>query len=225
MKKNILNIGIPLILLIASIFIIGPSCSPYGSFSYKWYLDADNDGFGAWEENPIEAVNQPAGRVKDKTDCDDSNADIYPGAPEIPDNDIDENCDSLFAYTFYADKDGDGFGAGNPVILELTLGENTPDNYSTNNADCNDNDNTINPLASEIPNNGIDDNCNGLIDAEDIRYIDADGDGYGSIQQSAAEGVFNSLDCDDTNAEIHPYTMEINNGIDDDCDGIIDEGF
>ena len=64
----------------------------------------------------------------------------------------------------------------------------------------------------------------GEIDIDDIRYIDADGDGYGSSEQSPADGVFNSLDCDDTNPLIHPYAKENKeNGIDDDCDGIVDE--
>ncbi|WP_299524582.1 putative metal-binding motif-containing protein [uncultured Lutibacter sp.] len=227
MKKIILNIGIPLTLLIIAIFIIGPACSgDPDDYSYNWWPDTDQDGFGDSFENPIMATNNnaPANHVRDNSDCDDNNADIYPSATETPDNTIDEDCNGLYGYTFYADKDGDGFGAGNPVILDLDLGVNTPDNYSTNDADCDDNNAAMNPLADEIFNNGMDDNCNGETDTDDIRYIDADGDGYGSTQQSAADGVFNSLDCDDTNDEIHPYAVEKNNGIDDDCDGAIDEG-
>ena len=93
-----------------------------------------------------------------------------------------------------------------------------------NNADCDDSNDMINPLADEIVGNDIDDNCNGEIDIDDIRYLDEDNDGYGSSEQSPADGVFNSLDCDDTNPLIHPYAKEIKeNGIDDDCDGMVDE--
>ncbi len=226
MKKRILNIGIPLTLLICATFIIGPACmgSP-DDYSYNWWPDSDQDGFGDSFANSISATNNnvPAGYVRDNTDCDDSNADVYPGATEVPDNSIDEDCNDLYAYTFYPDKDGDGFGAGNPVIIELDLGANTPDNYATNDADCDDNNAAINPLVDEIAGNGIDDNCDGEVDVVE-RYIDADGDGYGSQNFSEAQGVTNNLDCDDTNAEIHPYAIEKLNGIDDNCDDAIDEG-
>jgi hypothetical protein len=68
--------------------------------------------------------------------------------------------------------------------------------------DCNDMDATINPTAPEIPNNGIDENCDGV-----DQIVDADMDGFNSSQ-----------DCDDTNAAVNPDATEIPyNGIDDDC--------
>ncbi|AMC10777.1 hypothetical protein Lupro_05770 [Lutibacter profundi] len=227
MKKSILNIGVPITLLIIAIFIIGPACTgDPDEYSYNWWPDTDLDGFGDSYENPVVATNNnaPSNYVRDNSDCDDSNATIYPEATEIPDNTIDEDCNDLYGYTFYADKDGDGFGAGSPVILDLDLGANTPDNYATNDADCDDDNAAINPLADEIAGNGIDDNCDGNIDVVEY-YIDADGDGYGSTAFAAAQGVTNNIDCDDTNDEIHPYAQEKNNGIDDDCDGLIDEGY
>jgi|GEM_PF-2505701 len=70
--------------------------------------------------------------------------------------------------------------------------------------DCNDNDPAINPDAIEIPNNDVDENCDGLIEV-----IDQDKDGFNSDE-----------DCDDEDPSINPDAEEIaNNGIDEDCDG------
>jgi len=61
-------------------------------------------------------------------------------------------------------------------------------------------------------------------------YADVDGDGYGNpgstVQACAAPigYVSNNGDCDDSNAEIHPGAAEVcGNGIDDDCNGLVDE--
>ena len=68
--------------------------------------------------------------------------------------------------------------------------------------ECNDNNAQVNPLATEIPYNGLDDDCDPTTLDDDF-----DQDGYAS-----------SDDCDDDNPAINPGQMEIPyNGIDDDC--------
>lgn len=62
------------------------------------------------------------------------------------------------ASRFYPDKDNDGYGAAGPVLISCrTL---PPPGYADNDADCNDDNAQVNPAATEVPCNGIDDNCN-----------------------------------------------------------------
>jgi len=228
MKKQFFKTAIPLLLLAFVILFIGSGCGG-DEPNHKWYLDNDGDGFGVFEENPPESpLSSPIdGRVTSSHlgDCNDNDDTIHPDATEIPDNDVDEDCNSLYAYTFYVDDDGDGFGGSQVAILEIAFGteDEVDSKFVRNNADCDDNNAAINPLADEIMGNGIDDNCDGITD-EGVRYLDIDGDGYGSQEESAADGVFNNLDCDDDNPDVHPYAVEVpDNGIDDDCDDMVDE--
>ena len=59
----------------------------------------------------------------------------------------------------YPDSDEDGFGADSIAVYNCML----LSGYVTNNQDCNDSDTEINPDATEIPNNGIDENCDGEV--------------------------------------------------------------
>ncbi|MBK9639419.1 MAG: putative metal-binding motif-containing protein [Bacteroidetes bacterium] len=91
----------------------------------------------------------------------------------------------------------------------------------------------INPAAVEVCN-GIDDDCNGLSDdglTFVTYYADADVDGYGdaTVAQSTCNGapvgyVIDATDCDDNNAAVNPAAAEVCNGIDDNCNGLTDEG-
>jgi hypothetical protein len=67
-----------------------------------------------------------------------------------------------------------------------------------------------------------------VVVCESTWYRDMDGDGYGDIDLHISsclqpEGfVANALDCDDSDPSVHPGAKETRNGIDDNCDGVID---
>jgi hypothetical protein len=116
------------------------------------------------------------------------------------------------------DADGDGYHR--PGALQQTCPE-----------DCDDNNPNVFPGAVEICN-GMDDNCDGLVDegVTQTFHADADGDGYGNplvsvVACAAPTGyVADHTDCDDNNPLIHPGRPEICNGADDNCDGVTDPG-
>ncbi|MEE2828797.1 MAG: MopE-related protein, partial [Myxococcota bacterium] len=184
--------------------------------------DADGDGFSVAEG-----------------DCDDNDASVFPGAPELIDA-VDNDCDGqVDEGADDVDDDGDG--------------------YTDLQGDCNDGDSTIHPGAEELVN-GIDDNCNSVIDDGTTAYDD-DGDGFSedegdcddtnsSIGPAASElldGVDNDCDgvtdettvgydddgdgftelegdCDDGDSDTWPGAQELPDGEDNDCNGQVDDG-
>ncbi len=194
-----------------------------------FYADTDADGYGNLN-NTILACAVPSGYVADNSDCNDTNAAIHPGAAELC-NGLDDNCDGQaeegLGIVWYADADGDDYGDPNVTTVACSA----PLGYIGNNADCDDHDADINPGATEICN-GIDDNCDGNMDEglQSTFYLDADGDGYGDESNDilacfAPSGyVLDFTDCNDNNAAINPGAVEVCNGVDDNCDGQLDEG-
>ncbi len=99
-------------------------------------------------------------------------------------------------------------------------------------ADCDDDDPAVNPDQDEVCGNGVDDNCDGLVDdlglGESTWYLDADADGVaGSSPQvgcvvpvGALSELAGGVDCDDGNAGVSPNAQEVwYDGVDQDCDG------
>lgn len=135
--------------------------------------------------------------------------------------------------TVYVDADADHYGnAANSLFVADCV---VPIGYVLYNNDCNDADASVNPQACDAFNgNAIDDNCDGIIDngyGTTTYYIDVDGDGYGTgngfsfCTNSGAGYSTNNSDCNDLSVSVNLGASEIFNGIDDNCNGIIDEGF
>lgn len=201
-----------------SIFVCDPSdiCSEFGHVG--WVVTAYPDGsFDSTEQfwgGPCgtqhrhrEAgfatggfIYDPGGSAVDSdgdgytgdVDCDDANPDVNPGAEEICDNGLDDDCFAGDAVCGCADDDGDGYG-----------------DAACGGGDCDDGDPAVHPGATDICGNGVDEDCAG--GDEPCACADADGDGYG-------EAVCGGGDCDDGDPEVHPGAVEIcGNGKDDDC--------
>ncbi len=170
----------------------------------------DEDGDGWYGEHPERGCSvDPAAR-----DCDDADRAINPGATADCGGQegtapctvrgycagaVDDDCDGTVNEGCPApgcDADGDGFApaACGPVPAAT---------------DCNDMDASVYPGAPDVCGDGIMQNCS--IDLGCAS--DADGDGY----NAAAE-------CDDTDNSVHPGAVEVCDGVDQDCDGVVDEG-
>ena len=226
------------------------SASQVGLTALTWFLDGDGDRYGSPDESQ-ESCSQPDGYVADSTDCDDQDANEYPGQ------------------TWYKDADGDGYGDG----TEATTCERPAHHYTTaeltdTEGDCDDADADVNPEATEICD-GVDNNCNdsidegfpntdgdgeadcvdddddgdGTEDGDDCApldgalwqllpgFSDGDDDDFGTgNSQDVCSGLTlpsgyadNGSDCDDGNAQVNPGALETCNGIDDDCDSLIDD--
>ena len=199
-----------------------------------YYADTDGDTYG--DETSIqEACSLPTGYSTIAGDCDDTSPTTHPGADEYC-NGVDDNCDgtadedtAVDASTWYADSDTDGYGDSATSKHQCYQ----PTGYVADATDCDDASADVNPGATEYCN-GIDDDCDGTTDENDAAdaadwYADSDHDGYGNASTSAHQCsqpsgyVADATDCDDTHATVYPGAPEYCDGLDNDCDGDVDE--
>jgi hypothetical protein len=191
----------------------------------------DEDGDGACTESDDEAA----------IDCDDANPDVYPGAPQRCDG-VANDCASPDWPTPPAaesDADADGFRPCNGDCDDLDAFR-APGAAETCNGfddDCDgqidedasgrdsdqdgvpnacDNCRTIaNPGQADVDRDGSGDACDAC--------TDRDGDGWGD-PASASCPRGSGLDCDDGDRITFPAAVEYDDGVDNDCDGAVDEG-
>ncbi len=204
-----------------------------------WFVDGDGDGYGdPGQAACLCAAAGPYAVVKGG-DCNDLNPSIHPGAQEVCDN-VDNNCNAVIdeenatgCGSYLRDNDKDGYGqTGNVKCLCAPTAPYT----ATQGNDCDDADAAVNPMAVEVCNGGIDDNCDGIADPPNALnctpfYKDGDADGFGAQGSPASclcgpSAPFIAAiagDCDDTNAQVNPKAIETCNGKDDDCNGTIDD--
>ncbi len=200
--------------------------------------DIDNDCDGVADEYMSLYDGDGDGYSAAAGDCDDADASVSPDASEVPEDGLDNDCDDLTDETGeQEDYDGDGYSEDqgdcdeedpeiSPGAEELEdqidndcdgatdegtrLYDDDGDGYSENFGDCDDTNAAVYPAAPDEPYDGVDSNC-GYDDD-----FDADDDGY-----TAAE--YDGDDCDDRDAAANPDAVETCNGLDDNCDGGIDE--
>ncbi|MFH1469727.1 MAG: putative metal-binding motif-containing protein [Pseudomonadota bacterium] len=198
---------------------------------------ADNDCDGEIDEGTWVHDDDGDGFSEADGDCDDADPERSPGAAEQGEDGVDDDCDGAADGAGAQDRDGDGWTVAegdcddtdrtvHPEAVDGMDGVDsdcdgtTDDDYLAQDADhdgvtvgamdCDDADISISPTSPERADDGIDQDCDG------VDLYDVDGDG----EPSPAAG---GEDCDDTRAEAYPGAEELCNGLDDDCDGRLDE--
>lgn len=165
-----------------------------------WYDGFDQDCSGG-SDYDRDADGQDSD-VYGGTDCRDGNAQIFAGAPEVCDHQ-DNNCNGVAddepvdPTTYWADTDDDGYGDANNWDTACWGGPGLSDNA----LDCDDTEAGVHPGVSEIWYDGVDQNCDGRDDDQDL------------------DGFVRADECDDLRADAYPGAPELLNGLDDDCDG------
>lgn len=163
-----------------------------------WYQDQDGDGVGD-SSHPVVSCEAPEGYVVEGGDCAPTDPNIYPGSPEILCDGVDQGCNGP----------GDDHPDGDQDTFDV-CDANTPGDGDGKPADCDDQEAGLHP--------------------ETLWYEDGDGDGQGDNNTTyqgcdpPSNFVLNGGDCAPTDTSIFVGAAETCNGVDDNCDGSVDEG-
>ncbi|MBX2797675.1 MAG: putative metal-binding motif-containing protein [Myxococcales bacterium] len=156
-------------------------------------------------------------------DCNDADDQIYPGAPEVIADGIDQDCDS--SDDCYQDLDGDTFGNGSVIVASTGAVCLAANDEATQDGDCDDGNDDRFPGNPEITGDSVDQDCDGA----EVCYQDADDDGARHASNTvnstdddcadAFEGLATDAeDCDETDATIRPGAVEApGDNVDQDC--------
>ena len=201
------------------------------------FLDADADGYGVDGSDLCLCEPGNGYAAIEGGDCDDAAPNVNPSVEETC-NGVDDDCDgatdeedALACVVYFRDVDEDGYGvATTSKCLCAKEGSFT----ALVDGDCNDLAKAVNPGVAETCN-GTDDDCDGGVDEEGaggcvVYYEDVDKDSFGLTDSKqclcAIAPPFQSTkggDCDDAVAAVFPGATETCNGVDDNCDGKVDE--
>ncbi|MBM4343079.1 MAG: putative metal-binding motif-containing protein [Deltaproteobacteria bacterium] len=218
-------------------------------------FDGDGDGFGqqsasgAWNSQcwclPPTGTAFSASTAK-KSDCDDGNKAVNPGATEDCATPQDDDCNGIAnsvgaknCQQFYQDNDSDGYYAvGAASQCQCSAGNGYT---GVKPGDCDDKNADASPDRPEDCKTPFDDDCNGSINGKDATgcttyFLDGDQDGFysgaaGNTQSQcwcAPSGKYSakasfSGDCDDANWGKAPNQPEVCDGQDNNCSGAADE--
>jgi len=161
-----------------------------------YYLDMDNDGYGD-ADNSITDCSPvpPAGYSDNDQDCNDDNNQINPAMSESC-NGLDDDCDEevdedLPLTTYYPDNDNDGYG---DETQPTETCDGPPTGYITQGGDCDDENETVYPGA---PGTfvGIDNNCNGEVEGDEIYVCFGDLNGDDVVNVIDLTAILGSYGC------------------------------